>query len=139
MLRYATHVNNNSLYNTPPTFGVYMLNLVLGWIEEQGGLEAMGRRNSAKAAALYDAIDQSSGFYRGHAQADSRSTMNVTFRLPTPELEKGFLSEAAAAGMIGLPGHRSVGGVRASLYNALDGTACRVLADFMGEFARTHG
>jgi phosphoserine aminotransferase len=139
MLRYATHVKNNSLYNTPPAFGVYVLNLVLGWVEQAGGVEALAERNEAKARALYEVIDQSGGFYRGHAQPDSRSRMNVTFRLPSEALEKRFVAESQAAGMVGLAGHRSVGGIRASLYNAVGPEACRALASFMGEFARRNG
>src|SRR5262249_9701579 len=119
MLRYATHVKHNSLYNTPPSFAVYVLNLVLQWIERGGGLPAMAERNARKARLLYDAIDQSSGFYRGHAAREARSQMNVTFRLAREELERPFLARAQAAGMVGLPGHRSVGGVRASIYNAV--------------------
>jgi phosphoserine aminotransferase len=139
MLRYATHAKNNSLYNTPPVFAVYMLNLVLEWIEETGGLEQMARRNDLKARAVYDAIDGSGGFYRGHAAPDSRSQMNVTFRLPSEELEKRFVSEATAAGMVGLAGHRSVGGIRASIYNAMTQEGASALAGFMGEFARRNG
>jgi phosphoserine aminotransferase len=136
MLRYATHVKNNSLYNTPPTFGVYVLGLVLRWIDRLGGLPAMAERNAHKAQALYGAIDDSGGFYRGHAEPESRSRMNVTFRLPSEVLEKQFVAEAQAAGMVGLAGHRSVGGVRASIYNAVDLEACRALASFMRDFAR---
>ena len=139
MLRYATHVKNNSLYNTPPSFGVYMLNLVLEWIETTGGLEAMAERNRRKAQLLYTAIDQSGGFYRGHALPESRSLMNVTFRLPSEALEKKFVSEAQAAGMVGLAGHRSVGGIRASIYNAVPPEACQTLAEFMNDFARHNG
>jgi phosphoserine aminotransferase len=139
MLSYATHAKNSSLYNTPPVFAVYMLNLVLEWIEECGGLEAIGERNRHKAAAIYAAIDGSGGFYRGHAEAASRSLMNVTFRLPSEDLEKAFVAAAAAAGMVGLAGHRSVGGIRASIYNAMSQEGCAALASFMGEFARKHG
>jgi phosphoserine aminotransferase len=139
MLRYATHVRNNSLYNTPPTFGVYVLNLVLQWIEGLGGLTAMAERNERKAQAVYGAVDGSGGFYRGHAEAASRSRMNVTFRLPSEALEKRFVTEAQAAGMVGLAGHRSVGGIRASLYNAVSPEACRTLASFMGDFAKRNG
>ncbi len=139
MLRYATHVKHNSLYNTPPTFGVYMLNLVLGWIEGLGGLEAMAERNARKARALYEAIDQSGGFYRGHALPEARSQMNVTFRLPSEALEKQLLAEAQAAGMIGLAGHRSVGGLRASIYNAVSPEACQALAALLKDFARRNG
>jgi phosphoserine aminotransferase len=139
MLRYATHVKNNSLYNTPPTFGVYVLNLVLQWIEKLGGLAAMAERNAHKAKLLYDVIDRSGGFYRGHAELASRSQMNVTFRLPSEALEKQFAAEAQAAGMVGLTGHRSVGGIRASIYNALDARACEALAAFVNDFARRNG
>lgn len=139
MLRYATHVKSNSLYNTPPSFGVYVLNLVLGWIEKLGGLKAMAERNERKAAALYGAIDAGGGFYRGHAVPESRSRMNVTFRLPSEALEKKFLAEALAAGMVGLAGHRSVGGIRASIYNAVSPEMCQTLASFMGAFAKRNG
>lgn len=139
MLRYSTHLKNKSLYNTPPVFAVYALNLVLEWIEQDGGLEAMGACNQRKASTIYTAIDSSKGFYRGHAEPASRSWMNVTFRLPSVELEKRFAAEAVSAGMIGLAGHRSVGGIRASLYNALGLDACAALAGFMGEFARKNG
>jgi phosphoserine aminotransferase len=139
ILRYATHAKNNSLYNTPPVFAVYMLNLVLEWIEETGGLEMMAKRNDLKAATVYKAIDNSGGFYRGHAALDSRSQMNVTFRLPSEELEKRFVGEAAAAGMVGLGGHRSVGGIRASIYNAMSQEGAAALAGFMAEFARKNG
>lgn len=136
MLRYATHAKNNSLYNTPPTFGVYMLDLVLRWIEGLGGLGAMAERNKKKAEVLYGQIDGSAGFYRGHADADSRSEMNVTFRLPSEALEKQFVEEAKAAGMVGLAGHRSVGGIRASTYNAIGVEECEALASFMNDFAQ---
>jgi phosphoserine aminotransferase len=139
MLRYATHVKNNSLYNTPPTLGVYVLNLVLAWIDSTGGLVALAERNSRKARLVYDAIDQSGGFYRGHAEPGSRSLMNITFRLPSEALEKQFLGEAQAAGMVGLAGHRSVGGIRASIYNAVSVEACEALAALMKEFVRRHG
>jgi phosphoserine aminotransferase len=139
MLRYATHAKNNSLYNTPPVFAVYLHNLVLRWIEESGGLQAMAERNQRKAAAIYDAIDNSGGFYRGHAVPDSRSLMNITFRLPSEALEQQFVAEASDQRMIGLAGHRSVGGIRASIYNAMDQEGCDVLADFMRDFARRNG
>jgi len=139
MLRYATHVKNNSLYNTPPSFGVYVLNLVLQWIDKQGGLAAMEERNGRKAKIVYDAIDKSNGFYRGHASPESRSRMNVTFRLPSESLEKTFLTESLSSGMVGLAGHRSVGGIRASLYNAISPEACQTLGSFMGDFAKKNG
>jgi phosphoserine aminotransferase len=139
MLRYSTHAKNNSLYNTPPVFGVYALNLVLQWIEEQGGLAALERHNARKAAAIYEAIDASGGFYRGHAAAGSRSLMNITFRLPDEALDRDFVRESAAAGFVGLAGHRSIGGIRASTYNAMTYEGCAALASFMREFLRTHG
>lgn len=139
ILRYDTYANNNSLYNTPPTFSLYMLRLVLQWVKEQGGLAAMERHNREKAGYIYEAIDQSEGFYRGHADKDCRSLMNVTFRLPSEELEKEFVQEAAAAGLVGLKGHRSVGGMRASLYNAMSKEGCEALADFMNRFRRRRG
>src|SRR5262249_59522785 len=119
MLRYATHVKNDSLYNTPPTFGVYMLGLVLQWIEKDGGLTALAERNARKAQLVYEAIDRSGGFYRGHALPESRSQMNITFRLPSEALEKQFVTASQAAGMIGLAAHRSVVRIRASLYNTV--------------------
>ena len=139
MLRYSTHAKNNSLYNTPPTIAVYVLNLVLQWIEKLGGLPAMAQRNARKAQLLYDVIDRSSGFYRGHAAPESRSQMNVTFRLSSEALEKQFVSVAQVAGMIGLAGHRAVGGIRASIYNAVSPEACQTLAGFMIDFARENG
>lgn len=139
MLRYATHAKNNSLYNTPPTFGVYIADLVLQWIVGLGGLGAMAERNAAKAKAIYDAIDGSGGFYQGHAEPASRSIMNITFRLPDEAREKAFLADAQKAGMVGLAGHRSVGGIRASIYNAMTPEACQALAGFMGDFATRQG
>jgi phosphoserine aminotransferase len=139
MFRYRTYAKSNSLYNTPPVFAVYVLNLVLEWIEESGGLEAIAARNRQKATLLYDAIDRSGGFYRGHAEYNSRSLMNVTFNLPAEALEKQFVSAAAEQHMVGLAGHRSVGGVRASLYNATSLEACEALASFMEQFAAREG
>lgn len=139
MLRYGTHAKENSLYNTPTTFGVYMIGLVLAWVKEQGGVDAIYKRNQDKAALIYDAIDKSGGFYRGHARPDSRSLMNITYRLPSEELEKKFLDEAKKAGFVGLAGHRSVGGCRASAYNAVPPEACRALADFMTDFQKRNG
>ena len=118
MLKYTTFAEKNSLYNTPACFVIYAINLVLKWLEETiGGLEEMEKANQAKAGMLYNFIDES-GFYRGTAAEDSRSLMNVTFRLPTEDLEKGFVAEALEKGFGGLKGHRSVGGCRASIYNA---------------------
>ncbi len=140
MLEYKTHVDNDSMYNTPPTFGIYIINLVLGWLlDEVGGLEAMHKRNLEKARLLYNAIDGSEGFYRGHAKADSRSLMNVTFRLPSEDLEKKFAKEAEARKMDGLKGHRSVGGMRASIYNAFPAEGVQALVAFMDEFRKANG
>lgn len=138
ILRYSTHINNQSLYNTPPTFSVYVLDLVLGWIEAQG-IDMLAQKNQTKAALVYDTIDQSGGFYRGHSDSSARSQMNITFRIADESLEKVFLTEALQHGMIGLAGHRSVGGLRASLYNALPMTSAQALADLMREFQRRHG
>jgi phosphoserine aminotransferase len=138
MLDYNTHVKNKSLYNTPPVFTIYVMRLVMKWLIAQGGLEAAERRNQEKAGLIYDAID-SGGFYRGHAQTDCRSLMNVTFRLPSEDLEKRFVSEATKAGLDGLKGHRSVGGIRASIYNAFPITGAEALVAFMKEFERTKG
>ncbi|HXG65133.1 MAG TPA: 3-phosphoserine/phosphohydroxythreonine transaminase [Blastocatellia bacterium] len=138
MLNYNTYAREKSLYNTPPVFAIYILRLAMKWLLDQGGLEAIGRRNEEKARLLYDAIDASE-FYRGHARPDSRSRMNVTFRLPSEELEKKFVAEATAAGMDGLKGHRSVGGIRASIYNAFPREGVEALVAFMKEFERTRG
>jgi phosphoserine aminotransferase len=138
MLSYATHASNQSMYNTPPCFGIYLMGLVMKWALDQGGLEAVGRVNARKAATLYAEIDRS-GFYRGTAQKDSRSQMNITFRLPSEELEAKFAKESTAAGFDGLKGHRSVGGMRASIYNAFPEDGVEALVQFMREFERTHG
>jgi phosphoserine aminotransferase len=138
MLDYNTHVKARSAFNTPPVFAVYILGLVLKWLADQGGLAQMARRNQEKARLLYDVMDASE-FYRGHALPEHRSMMNVTFRLPTENLEQKFVSDAAAAGMMELKGHRSVGGIRASIYNAMPREGVESLASFMQEFERTHG
>jgi phosphoserine aminotransferase len=138
MLNYALHAENQSLYNTPPAFAVYAVGLVVRWLVGQGGLEAIARGNERKSSKLYAEIDRS-GFYRGTAQQGSRSRMNVTFRLPNEELEKTFVKESAAAGLDGLKGHRSVGGIRASVYNAFPEEGVDALVSFMREFERTHG
>ena len=138
MLDYRTHVENSSLYNTPNTWGIYILNLVCKWLRGKGGLEGMQRENEAKAKLLYDAID-ATDFYRGHAAPESRSLMNVTFRLPTEDLEKQFVKEATAARLDGLKGHRSVGGLRASIYNAFPREGVAALVEFMKEFERKNG
>jgi len=139
LMDYRLMDEKKSLYNTPPTFAIYVVGLVVKWVLGLGGLEEMARRNAAKAALLYDAIDGSGGFYRGHAQAESRSRMNVTFRLASEDLEKDFLKEAAGADLIGLKGHRSVGGLRASIYNACPVDSVRALVDVMSEFQRRRG
>ena len=138
MLDYRTHVENKSLYNTPNTFGIYIISLVCKWLKDLGGLAGMQRLNEEKAKILYDAID-ATDFYRGHADTDSRSLMNVTFRLPSEELEKQFVKEATAAGLDGLKGHRSVGGLRASIYNAFPREGVEALVSFMKDFERKNG
>ena len=138
MMQYAVHAENKSLYNTPPVFAIYVMRLVLRWLIAQGGLEAVARINVRKADKLYAEIDRS-GFYRGHAQKDSRSRMNVTFRLPSEELDKKFVKESTAAGLDGLKGHRSVGGLRASIYNAFPESGVDALVQFMQEFERRNG
>jgi phosphoserine aminotransferase len=139
MLRYTTFTANNSLYNTPACFVIYVVSLVLKWLEETiGGLQKMERINKEKGKMLYDFIDQSD-FYRGTAAIDSRSLMNVTFRLPSEELESKFVSEASKAGLGGLKGHRSVGGCRVSLYNAVAVEAVKALLEFMSDFQKRNG
>lgn len=138
MLDYRTHTENNSLYNTPNTWGIYIIDLVCKWLKNNGGLEAMNKANEEKAGMIYNAID-STEFYRGHADVDSRSNMNVTFRLPSEELEKKFTSEATAQGLDGLKGHRSVGGIRASIYNAFPKAGVEKLVEFMKEFEKNNG
>ena len=138
MLNYAVHAENGSLYNTPPAFAVYTTGLVMKWLLKQGGLTAIERANVRKAAKLYGEIDRS-GFYRGTAHKDCRSLMNVTFRLATEELEKTFVKESMAAGLDGLKGHRSVGGMRASIYNAFPEAGVDALVQFMQEFERKNG
>jgi phosphoserine aminotransferase len=139
ILRYTTFSENKSLYNTPPCFAIYVCELVLRWMEETiGGLERMEKINDEKAGILYDLID-SQDFYRGTARPDSRSRMNVTFLLPDAGLEKEFLEGAAKAGLAGLKGHRSVGGLRASIYNATTIEAVKALTDYMKHFAAKRG
>jgi phosphoserine aminotransferase len=138
MLNYAVHAENGSMYNTPPCFGIYLMGLVAKWAIAEGGLPAVARRNERKAAKLYAEIDRS-GFYRGTAAKDSRSLMNVTFRLSNEELEKQFVKESTAAGFDGLKGHRSVGGMRASIYNAFPEEGVDALVEFMKEFERKSG
>ncbi|MGH9204087.1 MAG: 3-phosphoserine/phosphohydroxythreonine transaminase, partial [Vicinamibacterales bacterium] len=138
MLSYRVIAENNSLYNTPNTFGVYILGLTMKWLKSLGGLSAIATINQRKAVKLYAEVDRT-GFYRGTAQKKSRSLMNVTFRLPTEELEKLFDKEATAAGLDGLKGHRVVGGMRASIYNAFPEEGVDALVQFMREFERRHG
>ncbi|WP_248930309.1 3-phosphoserine/phosphohydroxythreonine transaminase [Paenibacillus hamazuiensis] len=139
MLSYATHAKNNSLYNTPPAYSVYMVNLVLKWIKENGGAAAMEQRNREKTALIYQAIDNSGGFYRGVVAPEYRSLMNITFRMENEELEKKFVKESEQQGFVGLKGHRSVGGLRASTYNAVPYEACKALAEFMADFQKRNG
>jgi phosphoserine aminotransferase len=138
MMNYKVQAENNSLYNTPNTFGIYILGLTLKWLKSLGGLPAIAAINERKAATLYAEIDRT-GFYRGTAQKESRSLMNVTFRLPSEELEGAFVKEATAQGLDGLKGHRSVGGMRASIYNAFPEEGVEALVAFMREFERTRG
>ncbi len=138
ILRYSTHINSQSLYNTPPTFAVYVLDLVLDWIESQG-IDTIAHNNLQKSSIVYSAIDTSGGFYRGHSVPEARSQMNITFRIADETLEPLFLQQASQQGMIGLAGHRSVGGLRASLYNALPLASAKALSDLMIEFQRKHG
>ncbi|MDD5557251.1 MAG: 3-phosphoserine/phosphohydroxythreonine transaminase [bacterium] len=134
MVSYATHVDKGSMHNTPPCFPIYLSMLALRDLKEKGGLPSMERLNKRKAGLLYRLIDSSNGFYRGVARKDSRSRMNVTFRLPTEELEGKCVAEAKARGLIGLKGHRSVGGMRASIYNAMTPKGVKTLAQFLREF-----
>lgn len=138
MLDYRVHAKNDSLYNTPNTFGIYILGLTMKWLRSLGGLSAIGAINARKAGKLYAEIDRT-GFYRGTAQKEHRSQMNATFRLPSEDLEKTFANEATAEGLDGLQGHRSVGGMRASLYNAFPEEGVEALVQFMREFERKRG
>ena len=139
LLDYRLLDENKSLYNTPPCFAIYVVGLVLKWLGDLGGLPGIETVVASKAARIYGAIDGSGGFYRGHAQKAARSRMNVTFRLPSEDLEKAFVKQATAEGLDGLKGHRSVGGLRASLYNALPVEAVAALVAFMQEFQRRNG
>lgn len=138
MLKYKTHADKDSMFNTPPCFPVYCVGRVLNWLKELGGIPGIEKINQEKAALLYSAID-STDFYRGHAEKDSRSLMNVTFNLPTPELEAQFIAEAAVVGLDGLKGHRSIGGCRASIYNAFPREGVEKLVNFMADFAKNNG
>jgi phosphoserine aminotransferase len=139
MLDYKMQVAGGSMHNTPPCFAIYIVGLVLKWLKSEGGVAEIARRNRQKADLVYAAIDNSGGFYHGHALRADRSLMNITFRLPTEALEAQFAREAEAQGMVGLKGHRSLGGLRASLYNALPLDSAIALAQFMAEFQRTNG
>jgi len=139
MLDYRYHAGAGSRGNTPNTFGIYIIDLVCQWLREKGGLAVMQRENEAKAKILYDALDASDGYYRGNAYREARSLMNVTFRLPSEELERKFCAEAAAEGLDGLSGHRTVGGIRASIYNAFPKEGVEKLVEFMCDFAQKNG
>jgi phosphoserine aminotransferase len=141
IFQYRTHIKEKSLYHTPPTFAVYVVGLVVDWIESEGGVTGIERRNNAKAKLLYDAIDASGGFYSCPVETASRSKMNVVFRVAggNDAIEKKFASETEAAGLVGVKGHRSVGGMRASLYNAVTPEAVETLVSFMREFQRKNG
>ncbi len=134
ILSYKIHADSGSLYNTPSCFSIYILKLVMEWLKAQGGIKTVEALNEAKAAKIYEAIDRSENFFQGHARKEDRSTMNITFRLSDEKLEKKFVEEAAREGMTGLKGHRSVGGIRASIYNAMPLEGCETLAHFMENF-----
>jgi phosphoserine aminotransferase len=139
MLDYRSFAENDSMPNTPNTWGIYLIGLVCEWLERQGGVSGIEKLNRKKAALIYDAIDASDGFYAGHANKASRSAMNVTFRVPDTDLETQFCTEAAANGMSGLKGHRSVGGLRASIYNAFPLAGAEALAGLMRDFVARKG
>jgi phosphoserine aminotransferase len=139
IFRYSTFAENNSLYNTPPTFAIYLMRNVLAWIEKEGGLVGMERRNNEKAELLYSALDRMSSFYRAPVEKAARSTMNIVFRLPTEELDDRFVAEAKKQRMWGLKGHRSAGGIRVSAYNAVSPENIRALVTFMESFAKANG
>ncbi|MCH9739381.1 MAG: 3-phosphoserine/phosphohydroxythreonine transaminase [Epsilonproteobacteria bacterium] len=142
ILKYKTHAEKDSLYHTPPTFGIYLLSLIMKWLKENGGIEAIAEKNEEKAGVLYDAIDKSNGFYVGHAQKESRSLMNVSFNIKdangenNAELEAKFVALATGKGLIGLKGHRSIGGLRASIYNAMSLEGVQALVDLMELFQK---
>ena len=138
MLKYKTHADKDSMFNTPPCFAIYCMGRVMNWLKEQGGIAVMEKINQRKAALLYDTID-ATDFFSGHAEKKSRSLMNVTFNLPTPDLETKFIVEATEAGLNGLKGHRSIGGCRASIYNAFPEHGVDKLVDFMTDFSRKNG
>lgn len=138
-LRYDLHIKENSLYNTPPTFVIWMMNLTLKWIKAIGGIEEIVRLRDLKADMIYTAIDQSGGFYKTHIPKDSRSKMNIVWRMQNEAIENTFVEEAAKEGMVGIRGHRSVGGIRASVYNAMPVEGVKVLVDFMKRFMEKNG
>jgi len=139
MLNYKTHAEKKSLYNTPPVFAVYIIKLVFEWILKQGGLHAVEKLNTAKKDCIYQTMDNSPDFFRGTVELESRSWMNITMRLPSEDLEKKFIADAKAAGFVGLKGHRSVGGIRVSLYNAMTLEGAEKLAAFMEDFRKKNG
>jgi phosphoserine aminotransferase len=139
IFRYGTHADNDSLYNTPPTFAIYLVRNVLEWLEERGGLEAMEATNRAKAGLLYGALDRLRDFYTAPVEPASRSVMNIVFRCPSEKLDEAFASEAQGAGMVGLKGHRVTGGIRVSAYNAVTVQNVETLVSFMESFAKSHG
>lgn len=139
ILRYSTHAETDSLYNTPPTFSIYLMRNVLAWIQAEGGLPSLERRNREKGELLYGALDRLGGFYSAPVEKESRSYMNIVFRLPTEALEERFVAEARGAGMVGLKGHRSAGGIRVSAYNAVSVADIRALVSFMEQFAQANG
>jgi len=139
IFKYSTHAENDSLYNTAPTFGIYLVRNVLAYVKEKGGLEAVEAVNKKKADAIYGALDGAGGFYRAPVEKDSRSTMNVVFRLPSEELEKKFVADASKERMVGLAGHRSTGGIRASIYNAVSLENVEALVSFMKDFQKKNG
>ena len=139
MMNYSKMIAEESRYNTPPTFGIYMMGQVFKWILAEGGLTEIESRNNHKASLIYDVIDDMDGFYNGHSEKECRSVMNVTFRTPNETLDAKFLAESSKHRMDGLKGHRNVGGIRASIYNAFPVSGCEVLADFMRDFASRNG
>ncbi|NNB84696.1 3-phosphoserine/phosphohydroxythreonine transaminase [Corallococcus exiguus] len=139
IFRYTTYAENNSLYNTPPTFSIYLCRNVLAWIKGVGGLKQVEAWNREKGELLYTAIDRNAGFYRAPVEKASRSYMNVVFRLPDEKLEEAFVAEGAKAGMVGMKGHRITGGIRVSLYNAVTVDHVKTLVSFMDDFAKRNG
>ena len=139
IFQYRVAAENNSLYNTPPTFGIYLIRNVLSWVKGEGGLDEMERRNREKGRLLYGVIDGHGAFYSCPVDRPARSLMNIVFRLPSESLEDRFVAEAKKAGMVGLKGHRSVGGIRVSAYNAVSVEWVRELTDFMSDFAKANG